>query len=272
MHPLRGLLIHGPPGVGKSWSVHRAVSDMMSAIQTSLQTVFGPRVVVSGQQQCGGGGGATVCYGMRIVTCSNSLLSSVPGRTEENLRNIFADASGRRSLTYRHLRPIDDRQHSAMFPHYSVCSDCDGSTFDCVYPLTLDLQCVVEHLRTGTYAGAATSVDGSTHVDPATRSDAVVQCTPIATVVIFDEIDSIFPCRKRDVEFVDAASRTVAQMLTLLDGFHSRKVARDACEVIVVGTTNNINQIDMALRRPGRLDREIYLDAPDEENRHKLLE
>jgi len=42
-------------------------------------------------------------------------------------------------------------------------------------------------------------------------------------------------------------------------------------KVIVIGTTSNPNKIDMALRRPGRLDREVHLPPPSTSQRLELL-
>ncbi|KAI9488970.1 P-loop containing nucleoside triphosphate hydrolase protein [Zychaea mexicana] len=60
-------------------------------------------------------------------------------------------------------------------------------------------------------------------------------------------------------------NRVVAQLLTLMDGMESRG------RLIIVGATNRPNAIDPALRRPGRFDREISIDAPDTETRKALF-
>ncbi|KAI7852872.1 P-loop containing nucleoside triphosphate hydrolase protein [Circinella umbellata] len=60
-------------------------------------------------------------------------------------------------------------------------------------------------------------------------------------------------------------NRVVAQLLTLMDGMESRG------RLIIVGATNRPNAIDPALRRPGRFDREISIDAPDVETRKTLF-
>jgi SpoVK/Ycf46/Vps4 family AAA+-type ATPase len=40
----------------------------------------------------------------------------------------------------------------------------------------------------------------------------------------------------------------------------------------VIGATNRPNVLDPALRRPGRFDREIFIDAPDEISRRHILQ
>jgi transitional endoplasmic reticulum ATPase len=42
--------------------------------------------------------------------------------------------------------------------------------------------------------------------------------------------------------------------------------------VVIVGTTNRIDAIDVALRRPGRFDREVFVGPPDAEGRLEILE
>ncbi|KAJ0410360.1 hypothetical protein P43SY_002692 [Pythium insidiosum] len=87
-----------------------------------------------------------------------------------------------------------------------------------------------------------------------------------AGVIFIDELDAL--CPKRDAHGAMAHSRIVAQLLTLLDGADA-----DARQnVVVVGATNLPNNIDPALRRPGRFDREIFLSPPDAAARRQIFE
>ncbi|TET29860.1 MAG: AAA family ATPase, partial [Candidatus Heimdallarchaeota archaeon] len=69
------------------------------------------------------------------------------------------------------------------------------------------------------------------------------------SIIFIDELDSIAP--KRGEVTGEVERRVVAQLLSLLDGLEGRG------EIIVIGATNRVNDIDPALRRPGRFDREI---------------
>lgn len=82
-------------------------------------------------------------------------------------------------------------------------------------------------------------------------------------IIFFDEIDSIAP--KREQTTGETERRIVAQLLTLMDGLEARE------NVVVVATTNRIDAIDEALRRPGRFDREIVIGVPDQEGRNQIL-
>ena len=83
------------------------------------------------------------------------------------------------------------------------------------------------------------------------------------SIIFIDEIDSIAP--KRDEVSGEVEKRIVSQLLTLMDGMKSRG------KVVVIAATNRPDSIDPALRRPGRLDREIEIGIPDEEGRLDIL-
>ncbi|KAI9013872.1 P-loop containing nucleoside triphosphate hydrolase protein [Phycomyces nitens] len=81
-------------------------------------------------------------------------------------------------------------------------------------------------------------------------------------ILFIDEIDALTPHRDRAQSH---ENRVVAQLLTLMDGIASRG------RLVIIGATNRPNSIDPALRRPGRFDREISIDAPDKGTRHALI-
>ena len=83
------------------------------------------------------------------------------------------------------------------------------------------------------------------------------------SIIFLDELDSIAP--KRDEGKNQVESRVVAQLLSLMDGLKGRG------EIIVIGATNKVNNIDIALRRPGRFDREIEIKVPDNNGRYEIL-
>ncbi|MEY4240252.1 MAG: hypothetical protein RL339_2853 [Pseudomonadota bacterium] len=83
------------------------------------------------------------------------------------------------------------------------------------------------------------------------------------SIVFIDEIDSIAP--KRSEAPGEAEKRLVAQLLTLMDGLHSRS------HIVVIAATNRPDALDEALRRPGRFDREIVIGVPDEGGRREVL-
>jgi transitional endoplasmic reticulum ATPase len=83
-------------------------------------------------------------------------------------------------------------------------------------------------------------------------------------IVFIDELDSIAP--KRGETQGDVERRVVAQLLSLMDGLEERG------QVIVIGATNRVDDIDPALRRGGRFDREIEIGVPDKKGRKEILQ
>jgi transitional endoplasmic reticulum ATPase len=81
------------------------------------------------------------------------------------------------------------------------------------------------------------------------------------TVVFLDEIDSIAPARSSGTADSHVTERVISQILTELDGLESLN------NVIVIAATNRPDIIDPALLRPGRFDRLIEIELPDERAR-----
>jgi len=84
------------------------------------------------------------------------------------------------------------------------------------------------------------------------------------SMIFIDEIDAIAPHRDQTGSQSDV--RTVTTLLTLLDGL--QKVDG----VIIVATTNRVDAMDSALRRPGRFDREIFIGPPAADGRLEILD
>jgi transitional endoplasmic reticulum ATPase len=82
-------------------------------------------------------------------------------------------------------------------------------------------------------------------------------------IIFFDEIDSV--AGQRADESHEASRRVVAQLLTLMDGFTKNNV-------VVIATSNRPQDIDAALRRPGRFDWEINFPLPNRHDRELILQ
>ncbi|MCP3682297.1 MAG: ATP-binding protein [bacterium] len=81
-------------------------------------------------------------------------------------------------------------------------------------------------------------------------------------IVFFDELDSLAPQRDGSYE---ASRRIVSTMLENIDGLASVE------NIMVVGATNQLEAIDYALLRPGRMDRIIEVPLPDNEARDAVF-
>lgn len=84
------------------------------------------------------------------------------------------------------------------------------------------------------------------------------------SIVFFDEIDSV--AGQRNEEAHEASKRVVAQLLTSMDDFSPDN------NVTVIAATNRPQDIDVALRRPGRFDWQIDFPLPDRSDRQAILE
>jgi len=87
-------------------------------------------------------------------------------------------------------------------------------------------------------------------------------------VIFFDEIDSL--AGKRGASGMGGGSKVTEnvlnQLLAEMDGIE------DLTNVIVIGATNRPDILDPALMRPGRFDRIVYVEVPDEKGRLKILQ
>jgi transitional endoplasmic reticulum ATPase len=87
------------------------------------------------------------------------------------------------------------------------------------------------------------------------------------SAVFIDDLDAL--CGKRD----DASQhgvRVVAQLLTLIDGIDGMR--GDDAGIVVVAAASTANSLDSALRRAGRLEREVELNPPSEQHRAAILQ
>lgn len=81
-------------------------------------------------------------------------------------------------------------------------------------------------------------------------------------VLYFDEIDALAPPRQGAHE---ATQKVVATMLQNMDGMRSNP------NVTIIASTNRPQDIDPALRRPGRFDKLILVGLPSADGREKIL-
>jgi len=86
------------------------------------------------------------------------------------------------------------------------------------------------------------------------------------SIIFFDEIDALVPKRGSYGGSSHVTESVVSQILTELDGLEELK------NVTILAATNRPDMLDDALLRPGRLERHIYVPAPDAESRKKIFE
>ncbi|MCO5081319.1 MAG: AAA family ATPase [Rhizobiaceae bacterium] len=88
--------------------------------------------------------------------------------------------------------------------------------------------------------------------------DAFARARQVAPCILFiDELDGISDRARLRGDYVEYWSQIVNLFLELLQGVEERP------GVVVIGATNHPDMIDPAVRRAGRLDREIEIEIPD---------
>ncbi len=79
-------------------------------------------------------------------------------------------------------------------------------------------------------------------------------------VIFFDEIDSLAGKRGNETG-TKVTERVLNQLLAEMDGLE------DLNDILIIGATNRPDMLDSALLRPGRFDRILLVNAPDEKAR-----
>ncbi len=85
-------------------------------------------------------------------------------------------------------------------------------------------------------------------------------------ILFIDEIDAIGQKRSTHSYNDQDREQTLNQLLIEMDGF-----ANDT-GIIVIGATNRPDMLDQALLRPGRFDRQVYIELPDMAGRRAILD
>jgi len=94
-----------------------------------------------------------------------------------------------------------------------------------------------------------------------------------ASILFFDEMDSLAPRRGEMNHGGGVMERVVASLLAELDGgSNNHSSSQMGGRVFVLGATNRPDLLDPSLLRPGRLDRLVYLGIPtDHKERTRVL-
>jgi cell division protease FtsH len=83
-------------------------------------------------------------------------------------------------------------------------------------------------------------------------------------IIFIDELDAVGTARMGG-GFHREHDQTLNQLLVELDGFNNRD------EVVVMSASNRLQDLDSALLRPGRFDRQVLVSAPDVAGREAIL-
>src|SRR3954463_10320092 len=84
------------------------------------------------------------------------------------------------------------------------------------------------------------------------------------SIIFIDELDAV-GAQRTGHGFSREQDQTLNQLLVELDGFEARE------QVIVMGASNRLQDLDAALLRPGRFDRQVLVSPPDLAGREEIL-
>src|SRR6266480_7212916 len=83
-------------------------------------------------------------------------------------------------------------------------------------------------------------------------------------IIFIDELDAVGSARTGH-GFTREQDQTLNQLLVELDGFEARE------QIVVMGASNRLQDLDQALLRPGRFDRQVLVAPPDLSGREEIL-
>jgi transitional endoplasmic reticulum ATPase len=85
-------------------------------------------------------------------------------------------------------------------------------------------------------------------------------------IILIDEIESVASKRNTENASGQEGTKVLNQLLSDMDGLEDLK------EILIIGTTNRPDMLDPAIMRPGRFDKILLVNAPEESGREKIIE
>ncbi|KAK3912319.1 Spermatogenesis-associated protein 5-like protein 1 [Frankliniella fusca] len=83
-------------------------------------------------------------------------------------------------------------------------------------------------------------------------------------LLLLDEVDAL--CPRRDLSNTSSQSvRTTVQLLSLLDEVDRKH------GLVVIATSNKVHSLDPSARRPGRLETEVFINVPSQNQRESII-
>ena len=217
------------------------------------------------RRQMGGGGGGGVLGGFGRSTARRS-------QPDEQQRVTFADVAGIDEAEDELVEIVDFLKNpqrytklGARVPHGVLLYGPPGTG------KTLLARAVAGEAHAAFFhISASEFVEAIVGVGASRVRDLFKQAKEAAPAIVFiDELDAIGRSRSGNVGGIsggnDEREQTLNQILTEMDGFEP------GTNVIVLGATNRPEILDPALLRPGRFDRRIAVNAPDQPGRVQIL-
>ena len=241
--PPRGILLHGPPGSGKTL-LARAIAGEAERCADGTPNV---------------GGNTIDCF----AVCSGSeFVETYVGRGAARVRGLF------HNVREEAMKNFKRRQKKKKLKRWNT-TDPNNSQRGLITRTLSEVSEQVENVWEGMQSLVSTSVD----------STSPLECRRPMAIIFIDEIDALAKRRDSGIGLpsslggggCDEREQTLNQLLTEMDGFLSGAPASAGVNVIVIAATNRPEVLDPAILRAGRFDRHVQVTLPDAHGREDIL-